>query len=220
MLDRRWTFRIAGLVLATLTGFGWVFAVEPYCAAWGATRAELQGSLPGDELLAAPVLTVNRAITIEAPPDEVWPWLVQLGCHRGGWYSLDWLDNGGTPSAERILPEFQQLKVGDVLPMTLDRKLQIPVVELQRPHWLILGGEPGLEPGATPQARDSGWKSYWTLYLGEAGPGRTRLLSRTRYAYKPDWLVDFAMHHWLVPGSWVMEREMLRGIKRRAERRT
>lgn len=82
---------------------------------WGATDEEIQRPMPADELVPHPHLDTTRALTIEAPPEAVWPWLVQMGYRRGGWYSYDLLDNLGVPSARRIIPELQNLKVGDKL---------------------------------------------------------------------------------------------------------
>ena len=85
---------------------------------WGATPAEVAASLPGDELLAHAEYRSTRAITIDAPPEAVWPWLVQVGCRRGGFYSNDLLDNLGRPSAERIVPGMQALEIGQWVPMS------------------------------------------------------------------------------------------------------
>jgi hypothetical protein len=93
-------------------------------------------SLPGDELVADAQIRWNHAITIEARPADIWPWLVQMGCRRAGWYSYDGLDNGGVPSAERIVPELQQVQVGDIFPMTPKAQDRF-VVRIVEPdgHW-------------------------------------------------------------------------------------
>jgi len=83
-----------------------------------ASRAEQRRSLPADFIVAEPMGVMTNAITIDAPPDRVWPWLVQLGAGRAGWYSYDRIDNGGVPSAGRIVPEYQHVAPGDVLPAT------------------------------------------------------------------------------------------------------
>ena len=108
---------------------------------WGATPAEITASMPGDALLPHAQFRATRAITIEAPPDAVWPWLVQVGCQRGGWYSNDLLDNLGQPSATTILPRFQHLEVGQWVPMSpksppSDRTaLKVDSFEIDR--WLL-----------------------------------------------------------------------------------
>ena len=83
---------------------------------WGATDDEVARLLPGDGDVPQPTFNATRAVTIAARPDEIWPWLIQIGVTRAGWYGYDWLANLGHPSAERILPEFQRLAGGDVLP--------------------------------------------------------------------------------------------------------
>src|SRR5690606_16683183 len=79
--------------------------VRPRLLRWGATREEANASYPGDDLIAYPTAQSTMAVSLPAPPEEVWPWLVQMGCGRAGWYSWDLLDNGGRPSADRIVPE-------------------------------------------------------------------------------------------------------------------
>ena len=86
--------------------------VRPWQLAWGATPAEVSRALPSDDLVPDPTFNATRAITLDAPPAQVWPWLVQMGLTRAGWYSYDLLDNLGRPSARRILPELQELQPG------------------------------------------------------------------------------------------------------------
>jgi hypothetical protein len=85
--------------------------VQPWQHRWGATDEEVGAAMPGDDLIPDAAST-TRAISIAAPPEQVWPWLAQLGFGRAGWYSYDWIDNDGQPSADRIIPELQQLQVG------------------------------------------------------------------------------------------------------------
>lgn len=91
--------------------------MHPWTTRWGATDAEAARRLPGDDVVADPGFNETRAITIAAPSQDVWPWLVQLGGGRAGWYSYDRIDNAGVPSAARVVPELQNLAVGDVIPM-------------------------------------------------------------------------------------------------------
>src|SRR4029453_14646004 len=90
--------------------------IQPWQHRWGATNEEVHRAMPGDDLLPEGAST-TRAITIAAPPEQVWPWLVQLGYGGAGWYSYDWIDNDAQPSADRIIPELQQLQVGDQILM-------------------------------------------------------------------------------------------------------
>jgi hypothetical protein len=103
--------------LGTITVLGaYRLWIQPWQHRWGATDEEIRHPMPGDDLVPDAAST-TRAITIAAPPEQVWPWLVQLGYDRGGWYSYDWIDNDGQPSADRIIPELQQLQVGDQILM-------------------------------------------------------------------------------------------------------
>jgi hypothetical protein len=109
------------LAAATAAAF-YVRYARPWQLTWGATPDEVSRPLPGDELVTRPTFNATRAITIDAPPEEIWPWLVQIGLTRAGWYSYDILDNLGRTSARHIIPELQHLAVGDVVPMSPDGK--------------------------------------------------------------------------------------------------
>ena len=172
---------------------------------WGATEEEAGRSLPGDELLEDPAVVSTRAITIDAPPSAVWPWLVQMGSGRAGAYTYDWIENLfglGMHSAERIHPEWQNLAVGDVIPGR--ESLQGMRVEVLDP-----------ERALVTRAEDGTW--VWAFVLEDLG-GRTRLLSRNRIAMPDPSLGDRIGMAVMEPGSLVMERKMLHGIKERAER--
>ena len=172
---------------------------------WGATEEEAGRSLPGDELLEDPAVVSTRAITIDAPPSAVWPWLVQMGSGRAGAYTYDWIENLfglGMHSAERIHPEWQNLAVGDVVPGR--ESLQGMRVEVLDP-----------ERALVTRSEDGTW--VWAFVLEDLG-GRTRLLSRNRIAMPDPSLGDRIGMAVMEPGSLVMERKMLHGIKERAER--
>jgi hypothetical protein len=171
---------------------------------WGATQVEAASALPGDGLLPHAQYKSTRAITIDAPPEAVWPWLVQVGCLRAGWYSNDLLDNLGHPSATTILPELQHLEVGQWVPMSptpSDRSaLKVHSFEVNR--WLLW---------TTP---DSTWG--WRLIPVESNG--TRLIARITARY--DWRhPPFAVLGVILMefGDFPMLRRMLRGIKTRAE---
>src|SRR4029079_7675160 len=91
-------------------------------------------TLPGDAIIETPAGMATHGIAIEAPVEAVWPWLLQMGCRRGGWYSYDWLDNGGTPSAQKIVSEWQHLKAGDLLPATPTKEDGFFVVDVEEPR--------------------------------------------------------------------------------------
>lgn len=178
--------------------------IRPWHSRWGATDAEVVAAMPGDELVASCQVQWTRAISIAAPPEAVWPWLVQVGFGRAGFYSNDLLDNAGHPSASEIRPELQELAVGDWIPMfkKVDTTTAFRVHSFE-PHHSLVWAKP-----------DSTWT--WTL---TADPNEgTRLVTRLRQHY--DW------HHpaaaligklLMELGDFPMLRRMLIGIKRRAE---
>jgi hypothetical protein len=199
-----------------------------------ASRDERTRPLPGDGLIPAPMAIITHAITIDAPPGAVWPWLLQIGAGRAGWYAYDRIDNGGMPSARTIVPALQHVAVGDVLP-ALPGATDAFVVDAIIPERALVVVVP-LGPG------EAGLRVSWALALEPMAHGRTRLLSRGRLS--PRWLsaagatgaVD-PTHPILIErvyrllarlprpvlfavagsGHYLMESHMLRGIKRRAE---
>jgi hypothetical protein len=176
------------------------------CLTWGATADEVGGQMPGDDLMPNPDLQTTRAITIEAPPGAIWPWLVQMGSGRGGAYTYDWIENLfalDMHSANEILPQFQDLKVGDALPLgSKAPRLRVEVLDPDRA--LVVRSE------------DGNW--VWAFGLYPEGK-HTRLVSRNRIK-TPGASAPARLAYTVVmePGSLVMERRMLLGIKQRAER--
>src|SRR5688572_15449569 len=90
---------------------GYALGVRPDLLRWGATDEEVEAPYPGADLVPGGTRSPTMAVTIDAPPSRLWPWLAQMGCDRGGWYSWDRLDNGGAPSADRIHPDWQEIAV-------------------------------------------------------------------------------------------------------------
>jgi hypothetical protein len=195
---------VSGIGLAT----GLLVASYPlwreWCLNWGATPGEVSSPLRGDELLPAADLVTTKAISIDATPDRIWPWLVQMGSGRAGTYTYDWLENLfglDMHSAEVILPQFQAIKEGDEFPIC-SATLRIEMVE---PDKLLATKVP-----------DWHWVRMFCLIPdGEM----TRLVLRNRLAY-PGMSRAAQVRHRLIsePGGLVMESKMLRGIKARAER--
>jgi hypothetical protein len=190
------------LVLAASIVVTYVQLIGPRLERWGATDDEVARPMPGDDLFPdAP--TATRAITIEAQPHDIWPWLVQLGYGRAGWYSYDWIDNDGRRSAERVVPELQRMEPGDEILMIPGLGFSVRDVEANR---FILS--------------TSGNTGTWCMELMPIDGARTRLISRWRDSWRAQ--VTLANIFWIAitdPGSWFMEQKMLRGIKRRAEAR-
>jgi hypothetical protein len=178
---------------------------------WGATDEERSVILAGDALIPNPDLRATRAITVHAPPDQVWPWLAQLGQGRGGFYTYDVLENlvgCDIHSAETVVPEWQEVKVGDQVKLHPEVGLGVTLVEQGRA--LVLRG--GIPMGAVPPPYDF----TWAFVVREQPDGRTRLLVRERYAYT-QWWAPLLIEPVAVV-AFVMTERMLRGIRDRAER--
>lgn len=211
-----------------------------------ASSLERRQRLPGDECLAQPGGVITHAITIDAPAESVWPWLIQMGSGRAGWYSFDHIDNGGRPSARRIMPDLQRVGAGDVMPWLPGAQDGFLVTQVLPETALVLGVP--VEPAAARTASAPGstapaLRASWALIVEPVGQGRVRLLSRSRFSR--DWLAPadaapaagdgpffiervyslLAKLPWplLLPvagsGHYFMESRMLRGVKRRVERR-
>jgi hypothetical protein len=177
---------------------------------WGATDAEVMLTMTGDDLVSDPDLTSTRAITIRAGVRDVWPWLVQLGQGRGGFYSYDTLENligCQIHSANAINPDWQRLEVGDAVRLAPELALTVAVIEA--PRTLVLRG--GVLPGAVTAPYDF----TWTFQLTAVSPTATRLVVRERYAYLTWWVRSIVEPVTVI--SFLMSHRMLRGIRDRAE---
>ena len=117
---------LAGLVVSASVVW---FVYRPWALTWGSTDDEIARRMPGDDVVANPSFSATRAVTVEAPPERIWPWIVQMGYQRAGFYSWDRLDNDGVPSAEHILPEYQDLSLGDLIPLSSDADARVTVLE-------------------------------------------------------------------------------------------
>ena len=177
-------------------------------ATWGTEGDEASRRLPGDEHVPEPMLEATRAVTVAAPPEEVWPWLVQMGLDRGGFYSYDRLDNEGRPSATAIVPELQALQAGDEI--LLERKTAVRVTHLDPSRamvWALLDAEVEL-----------GLRVNMSMaYILEGLEGdRTRLISRVRVHIQGALAVPYVylFDEWV---NFLMQRKQLLGIKARAE---
>jgi hypothetical protein len=191
---------------------------------WGATDKEVNRPLPGDEIVPNPRLVSTRAIIINACPEDIWPWLVQLGQQRGGLYSYELLENLARcdmDNADRILPEFQTLKIGDDVRLGPQGYPLFKVNAIQPNRAFILeAADP--KTGQVTKLSDPMPENYsngnWIFFLDEIGERRTRLITRQGIDYQPDNLFNRLL--WRVitePIGFIMTRKMLLGIKRRVE---
>jgi len=190
---------VIGLVIAATIVVVYLVFIKPWHVRWGATDAEVTRAIPGDELLPDAGST-TRAITIAARPEKIWPWLAQLGYGKAGWYSYDWIDNDFKPSADRVLPEYQDLAAGDTILMM--PSMGFAVLAVDEPHSIVSM----LEDGSTS----------WCLALYLSDDGSTRLISRWRPRFKRS-VATFFMLALVEPGTFIMERKMLRTICDRVE---
>jgi hypothetical protein len=174
----------------------------PWQLRWGATDDEIKRSMPGDDIVDNPSFNATRAVTIKAPAENIYPWIVQMGVKRAGWYSYDLLDNLGRPSAESILPEHQKIEVGDVIAMSPDGKQGMRVKDFNKNKWMLWWDNKG----------DSSW--VWGIYVD--GEGNSRLITRVRTKYRlfsPAIAFNLLIEFFDI----IMMRKCMLGIKRRAE---
>ncbi len=194
------------LAVLTVAAGGVVLAARyrSWHLTWGASDDEVSGPMPGDDLLAEAGFVATRAISIPAPPERVWPWLVQVGFGRAGFYSYDVLDNLGRPSADVVLPEYQTPSVGDLAaPMSAsaDDRTAFRVAIIDAPRALVWS-----KPDST-----------WAWRLTPGGGGGTRLVTRLKARYDRGPLLPLTVLLMEV-GDFPMMRRMLLGIAERATR--
>ncbi len=178
--------------------------LTPWMDRWGATDAEINATYPGDELVPAPASFVNRAVTIQASPKQVYPWLAQLGAGKGGLYSYTIFESLiGCPlvNADRIHEEWQDLKVGDKVEMCPSGTPPAYVVAQIVPNEAIVMGH----------QENGQWVDLWQFILVPQADGSTRLILRTRT------MMVGGFWDVIHPGVFIMERGLLLGIKERAE---
>jgi hypothetical protein len=189
---------------------------------WGATDQEQRKALAGDELLPEATALTTHAITIEAPASEVWPWLIQMGWGRAGWYTYRWVDRllfpANGPSANQVLPKHQQLEVGDrVLDGPPEAHCWFTVERLEPERLLVLRSTRHLP--ASWRQRGLGMDWIWSWHLGQPDPGRTRLVQRNRMRLDPAWF-ERAFLATIIPADFIMARSHLRGLQHRVEAST
>jgi hypothetical protein len=187
---------------------------------YGSTEDERARHLPGDELLPSPTVQTDHAITIDAPPSAVLPWLVQMGWGRAGWYTARWVDRllfpANGPSADRIIPEFQHIDVGTFIPDgPPETECGLQVVSIDPGRALVLRSTSHLPMSWRDRAAVD-WTWSFVLTALDGGQ-RSRYHFRSRWVTSPWW---FTIGGWvgIVPSDFVMSRDHLHGVKERAER--
>lgn len=207
--------------LAVAAG-AYAVAVRPRLLRWGATDEEVRRPYPGADLVPDSRRGATMAVTIDAPPRRVWPWLVQMGCDRAGWYSWDRLDNGGVPSTERIHPEWQDVTVGDRFLATRSGSHWFTVAALEPERFLALRatntrGRPYSPAAIRPRTYTD---SVWCFQLDEASGHRTRLIVSGYASARPKWTQAISDALFWEPAHWIMQTRQFANLKRRAERDT
>jgi hypothetical protein len=206
--------RTAGAVLAV--GAGYALLVRGRLLSWGATASETSAPLPGDDLVADADLVATRAIGIAAPPQDVWPWLAQMGQGRGGLYSYDRLENlvgCQMTSADEVVQRWQHPEVGDDFRLHPDVALQVAVVDPPR-AFVVRGAVPASGQGGTGDPAMP-YDFSWAFVLVPDGEDRSRLVVRERYRYLTSGARPLVETVSVV--SFVMTERMLRGVRDRVE---
>lgn len=197
---------LATLALILVVGALYWFPVRRWFGRWGATPDDLTRVMIGDAIIANPTHSATHAVTVDAPPEDIWPWLVQMGYQRGGLYSIDWLDRLfgflDRASAKRVLPEFQHLAVGDTI--RLGPREALTVTALDPCRTLVLS------------YNAHGFEWVWQFGLYAIDENRTRLVTRGTERYK-NTLGARVFMRVMEPAAFIMTRRMLLGLKQRAE---
>jgi hypothetical protein len=185
-----------GMLILAAGIYAWV--VKPWHMRWGASDAETVRPMPGDGLIPG-AGQATRAITIAALPEEIWPWLIQLGFEKAGWYSYDWIDNDSRPSADRVIAEYQDLNVGDKILVMPEMGFVVRSID---------------EPKSIVSVLEDGSTSWCLAPYGSNGS--TRLVSRWRPKFEKS-PASFFLTMLSEPGTFIMEQKMLRSIRDRVE---
>jgi hypothetical protein len=219
MLRSKRSVRIGAVLLsvATVAELGLIYLGQTY----GSTPEERRMPIPGDDIVPNPQVVTNHAIRIGAPPDAVWPWLVQMGWHRAGWYTARWVDKllfpANWPSANRIIPGLQEIHLGDFIPDGApETRCGFIVARLEPQRALALHSTSHL-PASWRKRHKAALDWSWAFVLTPIDGGRrTRFLFRSRWNTAPWW---FTLGGWLliVPADFLMSHDMLQGVKQRAE---
>lgn len=200
------------LASALALGTGYWFWVRPWMGRWGTTPEERSREMPGDGIISNPTDSAMQAVTVDAAPEDIWPWLLQIGYQRGGLYSYDWLDRLfgflDSPSSTQILPQFQHLAVGDKIlwmkPSRLVPRQELTVAVLEPPRALALSYQ------------GMGMEWVWQFGLNPLKDERTRLVTRG-IERVPKTAAGRLSMFLMEPASFIMTRRMLLGVKERAE---
>jgi hypothetical protein len=218
-VSRRSRFLIRSLAVGAVATGAYLTIGRARLRSWGATDDDQTRPLPGDDLIETPVYSTTRAIEIETAPSAIWPWLIQMGQGRGGFYSYDAIENLAglnIRSANEIVPEYQHLAVGDIVRLAPHTGLVAAVVDPNRA--LVLRAAADLESKRPPKPSDPGFFDWsWAFILEPISLNTTRLVIRLRAEAARNMPLEVVGPMVWEPAHFLMERKMLRGIKQRAE---
>lgn len=194
-------FLITGVILILFMFYFFIF--RPMHLRWGATNEEVKVKMPGDGIVITAHFNATRAISINSTPENIWKWIIQIGSKRAGWYSIDWIDNGGIDSSREILPEFQKIENGYFVPFTPDQKNGMWVKEFKEPEYILWIDKEG--------------NATWLWHLKKISDSETRLITRlrTRYKFMSIWIIYYIFYDF---GDIIMMKKCMKGIKERAEK--
>ena len=229
-----------GAGLAALLGYHLI--IRPLSFRWGAAPKEVRQTFPGDELVPNPMRQTTRSISINAPAAAIWPWLVQMGFGRGSWYTYEFLENvlrclgengllnpgyfqryksQWKPNTDRVLPEYQNLEVGDIIADGPDAEAYFNVTHLEPKKCLVLYSERHIITGSPPQLDNPNPGPYtvfsWGFYLHEVSEHTTRFIIRVRANYSPRWMLAPLVYLVAEPADFIYNYGTLHGIKQRVE---
>jgi hypothetical protein len=218
-IQRRHVIAMGGAVASST----YLFLLRPWHLRWGTTRDEVTRPLPGDDIVPDPKFATTHAVTVHASARDIWPWLVQMGQGRGGFYSYDWLENLfelDIHNANRIMSEYQSLERGDQVSLAPNGAMPMTVMVLQPERALVLAsGVEGDDAQAIPGDYMKGEiASSWAFVLHPLDERTTRLIIRWRADWRSSAAAALVNAIVLEPVHFIMERRMLLGIKERAER--
>ena len=196
---------LAAVTVEATSAAIWAYVrwLRPRQMTWGATADEVSRAYPYDDVFQHPEWNATRAVTVAARPEQIWPFLIQIGWGRAGWYGYDWVDNGGKPSTWELLPEHQWLEIGKDFPMSPFTAMYCK--DFDELHWMLWRG--GDDAGT------------WLWYLSPIDETHTRLITRMRDKYR--WTDPLVLPQQVITelGDLPFMRKCLLGVKARAERR-
>lgn len=212
------------MITALVAAFGllgaYAFGVRRRLVRWGATDDEVKKPYPGVDIIPDGKRGTTMAITIDAPPSAVWPWLVQMGVDRAVWYTWDYWRPVGRRSADRIHPEWQDISIGHHMPSVPDGSVWWEVAALEPERFLGLRMSVDLRGRRLDprMARPHFYSdSLWAFLLEPLPDERTRLVVSGYWAFRPKWLQGIVNFLLIEPSTWLMQTRQFAGLKRRAE---